>query len=192
MGWGSYRAGRENVSIMERLETDDHSVALIAASLVAMSSTANTQDVAAGGKKSQVHFSAKDSIGDCASLCCRESCPNECSRAVATPQVGTLVKMVRVMMLGPVVACTAIFARSFRAAQPANAPGKFNVFKVGPWFIVVFFTLAALRSLSLIHDSAISPLQKAANLLTVLSMAARALAWICASSVRSAAGPPQP
>jgi len=90
-------------------------------------------------------------------------------------QVGTLVKLVRVMMLGPVVACIAIFARSFRADQPASAPGKHNVFKAVPWFIAVFFALAALRSLSLIPDSAISPLQKAASLLTVLSMAALGL-----------------
>jgi uncharacterized membrane protein YadS len=64
---------------------------------------------------------------------------------VAT-QVGTLVKLVRVMMLGPV-----------------------------PWFIVAFFLLAALRSLALIPDGAIVPLKKLASILTVLSMAALGL-----------------
>lgn len=95
--------------------------------------------------------------------------------SVLSTQVGTVVKLVRVMMLGPVVACIALFARSLRADQPASAAGKYNVFKAVPWFIVVFFALAALRSLSLIPDSAIAPLQKVASLLTVLSMAALGL-----------------
>jgi uncharacterized membrane protein YadS len=95
--------------------------------------------------------------------------------SLLSTQVGTLVKLVRVTMLGPGVACIALFARSFRADQPASAPGKHNVFKAVPWFIVIFFTLATLRSLSLIPDGAIAPPQKAANLLTVPSMAALGL-----------------
>lgn len=95
--------------------------------------------------------------------------------SVLSTQFGTLVKLVRVMMLGPVVACIALFARNLRGDQPANAPGKYNIFQAMPWFIMVFFTLATLRSLSLIPDSAIAPLQKVASLLTVLSMAALGL-----------------
>jgi uncharacterized membrane protein YadS len=44
-----------------------------------------------------------------------------------------------------------------------------------PWFIVGFFALAAFRSLSLIPAAAILPLQKAAGILTVMSMAALGL-----------------
>lgn len=95
--------------------------------------------------------------------------------SVVSTQVGTLVKLVRVMMLGPVVACIAILTRSLGADGSASAPGKFNAFKAVPWFIVVFFALAAFRSLSLIPDSAIEPLQRVASLLTVLSMAALGL-----------------
>jgi uncharacterized membrane protein YadS len=79
------------------------------------------------------------------------------------------------MMLGPVVACIALLARGLRADRPAVASRKQNIFKAVPWFIVAFFALAALRSLSLIPDNAVTPLQKAASFLTVLSMAALGL-----------------
>lgn len=95
--------------------------------------------------------------------------------SLVSVQVGTLVKLIRVMMLGPVVACIAIFARSFRTDQPADGPAMNNIFKAVPWFIVVFFALAVLRSLSLIPDSAISSMQRVAGVLTVLSMAALGL-----------------
>ena len=95
--------------------------------------------------------------------------------SVLSTQVGTLVKLVRVMMLGPVVACIALLARGLRADQPAVAYRKQNIFKAVPWFIVAFFALTALRSLSLIPDNAVTPLQKAASFLTVLSMAALGL-----------------
>ena len=95
--------------------------------------------------------------------------------SVLSTQVGTLVKLVRVMMLGPVVACIALLTRGLRADRPAVASRKQNIFKAVPWFIVAFFALAALRSLSLIPDNAVTPLQKAASFLTVLSMAALGL-----------------
>jgi uncharacterized integral membrane protein (TIGR00698 family) len=93
---------------------------------------------------------------------------------VAT-QVGTLVKLVRVMMLGPVVAFIAIAGRGLRNSGTSSARAKNNFFAVLPWFIVAFFLLAALRSLALIPDGAIVPLKKLASILTVLSMAALGL-----------------
>ena len=93
---------------------------------------------------------------------------------VAT-QVGTLVKLVRVMMLGPVVAFIAIAGRRLRNGGTSGAQAKNNFFAVLPWFIVAFFLLAALRSLALIPDGAIVPLKKLASILTVLSMAALGL-----------------
>lgn len=96
--------------------------------------------------------------------------------SLVSTQIGTLVKLVRVMMLGPVVACIAVLARNFRNDQSASSTqGKRSVFKAVPWFVAAFFAMAALRSLSLIPDNAISPLQKTASLLTVLSMAALGL-----------------
>jgi uncharacterized integral membrane protein (TIGR00698 family) len=92
---------------------------------------------------------------------------------VAT-QVGTLVKLIRVMMLGPVVACIAVSARSLRdQSSGISEPDRF--FKTVPWFIVAFFVLAILRSLALLPEGAVFPLQKTASILTIMSMAALGL-----------------
>ena len=90
-------------------------------------------------------------------------------------QIGTLVKLVRVMMLGPVVAFIAIVGRGLRNDPTSPATARNNFFAVVPWFIVAFFLLAGLRSLGLIPDATIAPLKKLASILTVLSMAALGL-----------------
>jgi uncharacterized integral membrane protein (TIGR00698 family) len=94
---------------------------------------------------------------------------------LVSTQTGTLVKLIRVMMLGPVVACIAVFARSLRGDRSAGAIEPNSFFKTVPWFIVGFFALATLRSLSLIPDGAVFPLQRIASILTIMSMAALGL-----------------
>jgi uncharacterized integral membrane protein (TIGR00698 family) len=94
---------------------------------------------------------------------------------LVSTQIGTLVKLVRVMMLGPVVACIAVSARSLRGDRSSGISGSNNFFKTVPWFIVAFFVLATLRSLSLMPSAAVFPLQKAASVLTIMSMAALGL-----------------
>ncbi len=94
---------------------------------------------------------------------------------LVSTQIGTLVKLIRVMMLGPLVAGIAVLGRGLRSERSSNAPGANTFFKVVPWFIVAFFLMAGLRSLSLIPDSTIVPLQRIAGALTVLSMAALGL-----------------
>ena len=94
---------------------------------------------------------------------------------LVSTQIGTLVKLVRVMMLGPVVACIAVSARGLRGDRSPSAKGTNSFFKTVPWFIAGFFALAAFRSLSLIPAAAVFPLQKAAGILTVMSMAALGL-----------------
>jgi uncharacterized integral membrane protein (TIGR00698 family) len=94
---------------------------------------------------------------------------------LVSTQIGTLVKLVRVMMLGPVVACIAVSARGLRADRLAGASKTSSFFTTVPWFIVGFFVLAALRSLSLMPIAVVFPLQKAASILTIMSMAALGL-----------------
>jgi uncharacterized integral membrane protein (TIGR00698 family) len=94
---------------------------------------------------------------------------------LVSTQTGTLVKLIRVMMLGPVVACIAVFARSLRSDRSAGAIEPNSFFKTVPWFIVGFFALATLRSLSLVPDGAVFPLQRIASILTIMSMAALGL-----------------
>jgi uncharacterized integral membrane protein (TIGR00698 family) len=94
---------------------------------------------------------------------------------LVSTQIGTLVKLIRVMMLGPVVACIAVSARGLRGDRSSGIAEPNSFFKTVPWFIVAFFVLAALRSLSLLPTAAVFPLQKTASILTVMSMAALGL-----------------
>ena len=91
-------------------------------------------------------------------------------------QVGTLVKLVRVLMLGPVVVALSLLAPRLPAAGAAGAaPSRLGFFKLVPWFILGFLALATARSLGAIPDAAVAPLAKLAGFLTVVSMAALGL-----------------
>jgi uncharacterized integral membrane protein (TIGR00698 family) len=95
---------------------------------------------------------------------------------VAT-QIGTLVKLVRVLMLAPIVVLLCLFCDRLqrgadRAADAAKKPGLPHLV---PWFIVGFVLLAGLRSLGLIPDVAVSPAASASFILTIISMSALGL-----------------
>lgn len=98
-------------------------------------------------------------------------------------QVGTLVKLVRVLALGPVVvALSLITAR--RARREVAAAGQVAprtrltpraIAKLVPWFIVGFLALAAGRSLVAVPAPVLDASKTIANVLTVVSMAALGL-----------------
>jgi uncharacterized integral membrane protein (TIGR00698 family) len=95
---------------------------------------------------------------------------------IISTQIGTLVKLVRVLMLGPIVVGLSLVAarRRKRHADHTKAV-PISPFKLVPWFIIGFLVLAALRSFQLVPDLAITPITKTASILTVLSMAALGL-----------------
>jgi len=98
--------------------------------------------------------------------------------SLLSTQVGTLVKLVRVLMLGPVVVAFSLIApRLPREAgtDPTGAKRRPGLTKLVPWFILGFLALATSRSLGLIPDAAVKPLTQLAGVLTVLSMAALGL-----------------
>ena len=86
-------------------------------------------------------------------------------------QVGTLVKLVRVLMLGPVVVALSLIAPRLPAEGTGGGaiPGRLGFFKLG------FLALATLRSLGLIPDGWVAPLSRIAGFLTIVSMAALGL-----------------
>src|SRR3954471_22309046 len=92
--------------------------------------------------------------------------------SAVSAQLGTLVKLVRVLMLGPVVVLLSLFRARLNVAGPARRPGLMYLV---PWFILGFLALATLRSLGLIPASWLVPITVAAKLLTVVSMAALGL-----------------
>jgi uncharacterized integral membrane protein (TIGR00698 family) len=89
-------------------------------------------------------------------------------------QVGTLVKLIRVLMLGPVVIALALSRKHIESAQinQTNTPGFFHFV---PWFILGFLALASLRSLGLIPVAVLRPLTITAGVLAIISMAALGL-----------------
>ncbi len=98
-------------------------------------------------------------------------------------QIGTLVKLVRVLMLGPVVFLAAVShgqSLSRVKAVPVGAsvvakPKRVPLHRLVPWFIVGFIAFAALRSLNLIPAVVLPPLAAVTTVFTVLSMAALGL-----------------
>ena len=105
--------------------------------------------------------------------------------ATASVQIGTLVKLVRVLMLGPVVLVLSLLRHRLQddAAEtaPAGAVGNsatrqriaFN--KLVPWFIIAFLAMAALRTHGFIPEGAVGPISHIATVLTIISMAALGL-----------------
>ena len=98
-------------------------------------------------------------------------------------QMGTLVKLVRVLMLGPV--CLVLSLVAPRLAPQSVPEGEFvagaptakrmDLAHLVPWFIIGFLALVACRSLGLVPTVAIAPIGRSATLLTVVSMAALGL-----------------
>ncbi|TCT38830.1 YeiH family protein [Martelella mediterranea] len=87
-------------------------------------------------------------------------------------QTGTLVKLIRVMMLGPVLFALGISAR---AASRETGGAKVKLKHIAPWFIIGFAIMMALRSVNAIPDGLVVPLAHTSNALTVIAMAALGL-----------------
>ena len=85
-------------------------------------------------------------------------------------QMGTLVKLVRVLMLGPVVLALSVLTtgQGGKARRP-------KLHKLVPWFIIGFLALAALRSVGALPPAFLGPAATTANVLTIVAMAALGL-----------------
>lgn len=92
--------------------------------------------------------------------------------------VGTLVKLVRVLLLGPVVVFFSLLhRRRTAAAAPSGEAGAKRISLRGyvPWFIVGFLLLAALRSLGALPTEVAGPLREVSRAMTIAAMAALGL-----------------
>jgi uncharacterized integral membrane protein (TIGR00698 family) len=94
-------------------------------------------------------------------------------------QVGTVVKLVRVLMLGPVVLAISLFASELRAgsggAQTRSNRHGPRLRELVPWFIVGFLVLLFVRSAGLIPHAVQPAVTQTAALLTSIAMAALGL-----------------
>jgi uncharacterized integral membrane protein (TIGR00698 family) len=90
---------------------------------------------------------------------------------LVSTQLGTLVKLVRVLMLGPVVITLSVLAgRQTEGTKPSLAFGR-----LVPWFIVGFLGLALLRSLGALPEALLQVVMPVTTFLTVIAMAALGL-----------------
>ncbi|MCJ2177479.1 YeiH family protein [Novosphingobium album (ex Hu et al. 2023)] len=115
----------------------------------------------------------------------------------AAVQMGTLVKLVRVLMLGPVCLLLSLVAPRLReetdesaphvTAGERPAPGRPALHQLVPWFIIGFLVLVGVRSLGLVPHVLIAPAGTVATFLTVVSMAALGLG-VDVRTVASAGG----
>lgn len=96
----------------------------------------------------------------------------------AAVQMGTLVKLVRVLMLGPVCLIFAILTPQIAKRQkglPTMAGESSRLVHLVPWFIIGFIGFVICRSLGFIPTLALKPINHVATVLTVVSMAALGL-----------------
>jgi uncharacterized integral membrane protein (TIGR00698 family) len=94
--------------------------------------------------------------------------------SAVSAQLGTLVKLVRVLMLGPVIIVLSLLRSKLNVSGGDTAP------RVGwqhliPWFITGFLVFAALRSFGLVPNGLLAPIAITAKWLTIISMAALGL-----------------
>lgn len=91
---------------------------------------------------------------------------------LVSTQIGTLVKLMRVLMLGPVVVGLSLVAARWQTdAKKTNV----GFFRLVPWFILGFLALATLRSLEIVPATVVAPITRITGFLTVVSMAALGL-----------------
>lgn len=86
--------------------------------------------------------------------------------------LATLVKLARVVMLGPITLCFSLIARRRSAAQVETA-GKRPALL--PWFVIGFVVLAVANSLITLPKPLLHPIQQFSTLLTIIAMAALGL-----------------
>ena len=93
-------------------------------------------------------------------------------------QTGTLVKLLRVLMLGPMVLLISLAVRprpGSASTDAAASPAPRWLNRYLPWFISGFLLLAGLNSLGILPPPILAPLRLAAAGLTIMAMAALGL-----------------
>lgn len=97
----------------------------------------------------------------------------------AAIHTGTLVKLMRVLMLGPVCLALSLFvtARTMQQTpeRPQAAACPPAAFRLVPWYILGFVGMMTARAIGLVPQTAVEPLTLAATTLTIMAMAALGL-----------------
>jgi uncharacterized integral membrane protein (TIGR00698 family) len=98
------------------------------------------------------------------------------SVSAVSAQVGTLVKLTRVLMLGPIVLVLSILRRRREGKVGGSMAGaRLSLGTLVPWFILGFLGLAALRATGIVPREILPAVAETAKLLTIVAMAALGL-----------------
>ncbi|MET4684008.1 YeiH family protein [Brevundimonas faecalis] len=89
---------------------------------------------------------------------------------LAAIQTGAVVKLVRVLMLGPI--CLTLGLMRSKKSETGRGP---KLHHMAPWFILVFLALLGLRSAGMIPETALPHLQSGVTAMTLIAMAALGL-----------------
>lgn len=96
-------------------------------------------------------------------------------------QVGTLVKLTRVLMLGPIVIGLSLAMRrresrvTGASAGRATGRARIDIGRLVPWFIVGFVVLAAVRATGVLPPAIVNAARIVSGALTIVAMAALGL-----------------
>lgn len=103
----------------------------------------------------------------------------------AAMHIGTLVKLIRVLMLGPVCVVLSLVSAKLREEPDEPAPhvtagdrprrGRPPVHQLVPWFVIGFVVMIGVRSAGLVPSFFLGPIGTAATIFTVISMGALGL-----------------
>lgn len=104
---------------------------------------------------------------------------------MAAAHMGTLVKLMRVLMLGPVCIALALIAPRLQTGTK-HPPARPALSRLVPWYITGFLLMMLCRAFSLIPDALVTPLSNTATFLTILAMAALGLSVDLRSVTRGA------
>lgn len=101
-------------------------------------------------------------------------------------QSGTLIKLIRVLMLGPVcLGLAVIVAMRRRTSGERTAPRTIPLGHLVPWFIIGFLLMMAARSFNLFPAEVLNVMRQATIVLTVIAMAALGLSTDARAVARS-------
>jgi len=116
----------------------------------------------------------------------------------AAMRIGTLVKLIRVLMLGPVCLGLSLISNQLGDEATEQASGvtagelsrarRPAFHQLVPWFVIGFLMMIGVRSANLIPERALAPIGETATILTAISMAALGLG-VDVRTVSKAGGP---
>ncbi|MBA3889752.1 MAG: putative sulfate exporter family transporter [Gemmatimonadaceae bacterium] len=93
--------------------------------------------------------------------------------SILSAEVGTLVKLTRVLLLGPALVAMGLWARrSLGARADGDAPRRPPVL---PWFIAGFIAMALLRATGVVPEALVDPVRSVSRVLTIVALAALGL-----------------